>query len=180
MYVHTPLERKRPHIFGCYVTLMSSILDSGSSKYDEATGQQCWKYAMMEEYESILKNDVWENVLRLYGKPVVTSRWIFKIKHVADGSIEKYKERFVASEFSQKEGVDYNEIFAPISRYTSIKMIIDLSSSMGWRLHQTDVKTTFLNGKIKEEVYVEYPNGFLVHWKEPHVCRKKKASYGLK
>ena len=109
----------------------------------------------MEEYKSIMKNNVWEVVPRPDGKSVVTSKWIFKIKHATDGSIDKYKTRFVARGFSQKEGVDYEETFAPVAHYTSIRMIIALASIMGWRLHQMDVKTTFLNGEIKEEVYVE-------------------------
>ena len=100
----------------------------------------------MEEYESIMKNNVWEIVMRPDGKFVMTSKWIFKIKHATNGSIEKYKARFVARGFSQKEGVDYNETFAPIARYTSIGMIIALALAMGWRLHQMDVKKTFLNG----------------------------------
>ena len=79
---------------------MSNILDLEPSTYDEAAGQQCWKEAMMEEYKSIMKNDVWEVVPRPNGKSVVTSKWIFKIKHVADGSIDKYKARFVARGFS--------------------------------------------------------------------------------
>ena len=106
---------------------MNNILDSEPSNYDEAAGQQCWKEAMMEEYESIMKNDVWEIVLRPEGKSVVTSKWIFKIKHAADGSIDKYKARFVARGFSQKEGVDYEETFAPVARYTSIRSIIALA-----------------------------------------------------
>ena len=79
---------------------MSNILDSEPSSYDEAVGQQCWKEAMMEEYESIMKNDVWEVVPRPDGKSVVTSKWIFKIKHVAHGSIDK--ARFVARGFSKR------------------------------------------------------------------------------
>ena len=93
-------ERKRHQTFGCYVTLMRSIHDSDPSTYDEVVGQQCWKHAMMEENESIMKNNVWEIVPRPDGKFVVTSKWIFKIKHVVDGSIEKYKVRFVARGFS--------------------------------------------------------------------------------
>ena len=102
-----------------------------------------------------MKNDVWEVVLRLEGKSVVTLRWIYKIKHVADGSIEKYKARFLACGFSQKEGVDYDETFTPVARYTSIRVIISLVSVLGWRLHQMDVKIAFLNGLIEEEVYIE-------------------------
>ena len=82
---------------------------------------------MMDEYQSIMKNDVWEIVLRLDGKSIVTSKWIFKINHVADGSIGKKKARFVARGFSQKEGIDYDETFAHVARYTSIQTIIALS-----------------------------------------------------
>jgi hypothetical protein len=111
---------------------------------------------------------------------VVTSKWIYKINHAADGSIEKHKARFVARGFSQVEGVDNEETFSPVSRYTSIRTIISLASSMGQRLHQMDVKTTFLNGEIEEKVYIEQPDGFVIHGKESHVCRLKKALYGLK
>jgi hypothetical protein len=135
---------------------------------------------MMEEYQSIMKNDVWEVVPRPEGKSVVTSKWIYKIKHVADGNIEKYKARFVARGFSQKEGEDYDETFAPVAKYTSIRSIIAIASVMGWKLHQMDVKTAFLNGVIEEEVYIEQPQGFVIHGKESHVCKLKKALYGLK
>jgi hypothetical protein len=80
----------------------------------------------------------------------VTSKWIYKIKHVVDGSIEKYKEIFVARGFSQIEGVNYEETFAPVAIYTSIRSIISLVSSMGWKLHQMDVRKSFLNGEIEE------------------------------
>jgi hypothetical protein len=135
---------------------------------------------MMEEYQSIMKNDVWEVVPRPEGKSVVTSKWIYKIKHAADGSIEKYKARFVARGFSQKEGEDYDETFALVARYTSIRSIISIASVMGWKLHQMDVKIAFLNGVIEEEVYIEKPQGFVIHGKESHVCKLKKALYGLK
>ena len=78
---------------------------------------------MIEEYQSIMKNDVWDVVSRPYGKSVVTSKWIYKIKHAIDGSIEKYKARFVAQGFSHKEGIDYEETFAPVARYTSIRSV---------------------------------------------------------
>ena len=86
----------------------------------------------------------------------------------------------MARGFSRKEGVDYDEMFAPVARYTSLRTIIALASAMGWRLHQMDVKTTFLNGEIEEEIYVEQPDGFIVHGKGSHVCRLNKALYGLK
>jgi hypothetical protein len=135
---------------------------------------------MTEEYQSIIKNDVWEIVPRPKGKDVVSSKWLFKIKHVVDGSIEKYKAGFVARGFSQKEGINYEETFTPMAKYTSIKTIIALATKMKWKLHQKDVKTNFLNGVIKEEVYIEKPQGFEVEDRKSHVCRLKKALYGLK
>jgi hypothetical protein len=135
---------------------------------------------MVEEYASIMKNDVWEVVPRPEGKSVIGSKWIYKIKHVADGSVEKFKARFVAKGFSQKEGVDYDETFAPVARYTSIRAVISIAAEMGWKIHQMDVKTTFLNGIIEEEVYIEQPEGFEVQGRDSHVCRLKRALYGLK
>jgi hypothetical protein len=135
---------------------------------------------MTEEYHSIIKNDVWEIVPRSKSKDVVSSKWIFKIKHATDGSIEKYKEIFVARGFSQKEDIDYEETFAPVARYTLIRTIIALAAKMKWKLHQMDVKITFLNGVIKEEVYIEKPKGYEVEDKKSHVCKLKKDLYGLK
>ena len=83
---------------------------------------------MIEEYNSIMKNDVWEVVPRLTRKSVVTSRWLYKIKHVVDGNIKKYKARFVSQGFTQKEGIDYDETFAPVTRYTTIRTIISLAT----------------------------------------------------
>ena len=77
--------------------------------------------------------------------------------------------------FSQKEGIDYEETFTPVARYTSIRTIIALATKMKWKLHQMDVKTTFLNGVIEEEVYIEQPQGFEVEDRKSHVCRLKQA-----
>ena len=104
-----------------------------------------------------MKNDVWDIVPRPKDKSVVSSKWIFKTKHAAGGSIEKHKARFVDRGFSQKEGIDYEETFAPVARYTSIRTILALAAKMKWKVHQMDVKIAFLNGVIEEEVYVEQP-----------------------
>jgi hypothetical protein len=127
-----------------------------------------------------MKNDVWDIVPRPKGKSVVTSKWIYKIKHAVDGSIEKHKVRFMARGFSQVEGIDYEDTFSPIAQYTSIRTIIALASALVWRLHQMDMKTVFFNGEIEEEVYIKQPDDFVIHGKESHVCRLKKALYGLK
>jgi hypothetical protein len=170
-----PLER-----ICSYIAMVSSIREFEPSTFEEATGRQVWRDAIMEEYNSIMKNDVWEIVPRPKGKSVVTSRWLYKLKYVVDGSIEKYKAPFVAQGFSQVEGFDYDETFTLIARYTSIRSVISIATEMGWKIHQMDVKTAFLNGLIQEEVYIEQPLGFEVHGRESHVCKLKKALYGLK
>ena len=111
---------------------------------------------------------------------MVGSRWIYKLKQATDGSVEKYKARFVARGFSQIEGNKYEETFAPVARYSSIRTILNLSAQMGWHIHQMDVKTAFLNGVIEEEVYIEQPEGFEIFSIELRVCRLKRALYGLK
>ena len=126
---------------------------------------------MVEDYESILKKSVWEVVPRPTDKSIVGSKWIFKVKHAVDRSIEKYKARCVVKEFSQVEGYDYEETFSPVTRYSLIRSILALTAQMGWKIHQMDVKTTFLNGVIEEEVYIEKPKGFETFDRVSHVCR---------
>ena len=89
---------------------------------------------MVEEYHSIIKNDVWEVVPILESKSLVSSKWIYKTKNSTNDSINKYKERYVSHLFSQKEGIDYEDTFAPITRYTSIRTILSLESKNKWKL----------------------------------------------
>ena len=147
---------------------------------DLVVQQPTWVDAMVEEYNSIVKNNAWEIVPRLVDKLVIGSRWIYKVKQATNGSVEKYKARFVAREFSQIEGISYDENFSPIARYSSIRSILSLLAHMGWCIHQMGVKTTFLNGIIEEEVYIEQPEGFKIFNSELHACRLKRAMYGLK
>jgi hypothetical protein len=137
------------------MALMSKCIVTEPSSFQEAVQDPTWVDAMVEEYDSIVKNSVWDIVPRPIDKSVVGSRWIYKVKQAADGSVEKYKARFVAWGFSQIEGIDYGETFASVARYSSIRSILALSAQMGWPIHQMDVKNAFLNGIIEEEVYIE-------------------------
>jgi hypothetical protein len=173
-------QRRPPVRLGAYLALVTTIRDIEPQTFAQAEDHQVWREAMVEEYDSIVRNDVWDVVLRPVGKLVVTSRWLYKTKIAADGSMEKHKARFVARGFSQIEGVDYDETFVPVARYTSIRTIIAIAAELGWRIHQMDVKTAFLNGFIEEEVYIEQPQGFEVSDRETHMCLLRKALYGLK
>eukprot|EP00253_Pinus_taeda_P002089 PITA_02089 len=108
-------ESKRPHKYGGYVALVNNLSEPEPSTFDEANKLQVWKDAMLKEYKSIMKNNVWDIVRRPTDKSVVSSKWIYKIKHVVDGSIEKFMARFAARGFTQKEGIDYDETFAPVA-----------------------------------------------------------------
>ena len=111
--------------------LMIELIKYKPSSFGKAAQHDVWQEAMVEEYDSIMKNQVWEVVPRPPGKKVVGSKWIYKVKHAVDGSVEKYKARFVAKGFSQKEGIDYEETFTPVARYSSIRSIISLSIEHG-------------------------------------------------
>ena len=86
----------------------------------------------------------------------------------------------MARGFSQKEGIDFEETFAPVARYTLVRTVIAIAVAKGWKIHQMDVKSAFLNGKNEEEVYLEQPEAFVTHDVAYYVCKLKKALYGLK
>jgi len=105
---------------------------------------------------------------------------VFKIKQGANGEVERYKARLVARGFTQTYGVDYNETFAPVTKFTSIRCILALAALEDMEIHQMDVKTTFLNGKLEEEIYMEQLQGFVHQGGEHLVCKLHKSLYGLK
>ena len=162
------------------MAIMSKCIVTEPSSFKEAVEDPAWVDAMVEEYDSIFRNSTWEIGPRPEWKSVVGSRWIYNVKKAVDGRIKKYKARFVARGFSQIEGNDYEETFAPVARYSFVRTILALSAQMGWHIHQMDVKTMFLNGIIEEEVYIEQPEGFEIFSSELHVCRLKRELYGLK
>ena len=107
-------------------------------------------------------------------------KWIFKRKLKQDGSIDKYKARLVAKGFKQRKNVDYFDTFAPMTRITSIRVLIIRTSIHNLVTHQIDVKTAFLNGNLEEEIYMEQLKGCVVSGKEKKVCKLVKSPYGLK
>ena len=106
------------------------------------------------ELDSIEKNGTWELCDFPVGKRAIGTKWVYKIKHRADGCIERHKARLVAKGYAQREGIDYEETFAPTSRMTTICTVVALAAHKGWHVHQLEIKTAFLNGDLKEEVYV--------------------------
>ena len=135
---------------------------------------------MKEELESIERNSTWDLVKLPEKCTSVGVKWIYKIKRNFCGEITRYKARLVTKGFSQIRGIDYEEVFSPIARAESIRIIIAMAAQFKWNLHHLDVKSTFLNGYIEEDIYVDQPEEFIKEGKEDYVLKLKKALYGLK
>lgn len=140
-----------------------------------------WVIAMTEEMESLQKNQTWKLVKLPRGSRAIGCKWVFRKKEaLSEKDGEKYKARLVAKGFSQKEGIDYNEIFSPVVKHTSIRLLLSIVASQDMELEQLDVKTAFLHGDLEEVIFMQQPEGFKEPGKEDLVCRLQKSLYGLK
>jgi hypothetical protein len=139
-----------------------------------------WLEAINAEMKALADNQTWELVERPTDRKLVSCKWVFKVKHNADGSVERYKARLVARGFTQTEGVDYTETYAPVVKMTSIRVLLSIVAIHDLELHQMDVKTAFLNGVLEEDIYMQQPEGFIETGKEQLVCKLKRTLYGLK
>ncbi|UYV62601.1 hypothetical protein LAZ67_2001282 [Cordylochernes scorpioides] len=120
-----------------------------------------WRKAMREEFDSLIENKTWELVDPPKGQNVIGSKWVFKRKYSSDGSLERHKARLVAKGFSQQYGIDYEETFAPVVRQSTIRVFFALAVEYNLIVHQMDVQSAYLNGEIKEEVYMAQPENFV-------------------
>lgn len=133
-----------------------------------------------EEMEALLKNDTWTLVSLPEGKKAVGCKWVFSIKHKADGTVERYKARLVAKGYTQTYAVDYQETFSPVAKLSTVRILLSLAANLDRPLHQFDVKTAFLHGDLEEEVYMDLPPGYTASTETKVVCKLRQALYGLK
>lgn len=133
---------------------------------------------MSDEYKSLIDNNTWILVDKPNNQQLIDNKWVFKVKENPDGSIERYKARLVARGFSQRYGIDYEETFSPVVRFTSIRTILAIAAQKRMKVKQFDVKTAFLYGELEEDVYMQQPIGF--DDKSGRVCKLQKSLYGLK
>ena len=135
---------------------------------------------MEEEINALIRNNTWEKCTLPTGKRPVGCKWVFTIKHRADGSIERYKARLVAKGYTQTHGIDYDETFSPVANFNTVRVLFSIAANRDWPLYQFDVKNAFLHGDLSNEVYMEAPPGFSHGFGKGEGCRLKKALYGLK
>ncbi|KAI5324142.1 hypothetical protein L3X38_033215 [Prunus dulcis] len=135
---------------------------------------------MESELDSMKNNQVWDLVEPPEGVKPIWCKWVFKTKRASMGNIERFKARLVAKGFTQKEGIGYKETFSPVSTKDAFRIVMALIAQYDLFLHQMDVKTAFLNGRLDEEIYMVQYEGFIKDGEEHLVCKLKKSIYGLK
>ncbi|GJU24217.1 retrovirus-related pol polyprotein from transposon TNT 1-94 [Tanacetum coccineum] len=175
--VSTRLQLHEQALFCYYDAFLSSV---EPKTYKDALTQACWIEAMQEELNEFEHLEVWELVPRPDKVMVITLKWIYKVKLDELGGILKNKDRLVARSYHQEEGINFEESFAPVARLDAIRIFLAYAAHMNMVVYQMDVKTAFLNGILREEVYVSQPDGFVDQDNLNHVYKLKKALYGLK
>lgn len=162
-----PRVRRTPGYLADYVTgegedeeeslsvmLLMMMIENDPVKFKEAVKDKVWREAMKNEIESIEKNKTWELTILPAGFTPIGVKWVYKTKPNEDGKVDKYKARFVAKGYAQCYGIDYTEVFAPVARLDTIRTILAVAAQSNWEIFQLDVKSAFLHGELKENVYV--------------------------
>ena len=138
-----------------------------------------WEQAMDDEMRSLEKNDTWVLTELPAGKRALLNKWVFRIKTEPDGK-RRFKARLVVKGYSQRKGIDYAEIFSPVVKLTSIRILLSVVASENLHLEQMDVRTAFLHQDLDKEIYMQQPERFVVPGKEHMVCKLTRSIYGLK
>ncbi|GJS10217.1 putative ribonuclease H-like domain-containing protein [Tanacetum coccineum] len=175
--VSTRLQLHEQSLFCYYDAFLTAVKPK---TYKEALTQSCWIEAMQEELNEFKRLEVWELVPRPDKVMVITLKWIYKVKLDKLRGILKNKARLVARGYRQEKGIDFEESFAPVARLEAIRIFLAFATHMNMVVYQMDVKTAFLNGNLREEVYVSQSDGFVDPDNPNHVYKLKKALYGLK
>jgi Reverse transcriptase (RNA-dependent DNA polymerase)/Integrase core domain len=161
-----------------FINNLSKIEEPTS--YEIAKREQKWCKAMEEELNALEKNETWEICQLPKNKKPVGCKWVYKIKYKSDGTLERYKARLVAKGYTQTQGIDYHETFAPVAKMNTVRILFSIATNKNWNLQQMDVKNAFLQGTLEEEVYMNLPPGHKMENLSNIVCRLKKSIYGLK
>jgi hypothetical protein len=150
------------------------------ANFEQALEENCWREAMRAELDSIVQNRTWEFAELPSDHKAIGLKWVFKVKKDPAGNIVKHKARLVVKGYAQVHGVDYDEVFAPVARLETVRLLLALAAQGEWEVHHMDVKSAFLNGNLIEDVYVQQPPGFTDPRAPKKVLKLKKALYGLK
>ncbi|KAM1046957.1 hypothetical protein TB2_025912 [Malus domestica] len=148
--------------------------------FEEASQSSEWMTAMKEEIDALQQNQTWDFMPKLRDVKPISCKSVYKIKRRPDGSIERYKARLVARGFSQQYELDYDETFSPVTKLTTVRVLLAHATNKDRNLYQMDVKNVFLHGKLDREIYMMQPMGFKTEAHPEYVCKLRKSLYGLK
>ena len=173
---------KRPKIRTDGTVTYSAVRTSDAEPTSHVIAMEhpLWRNAMDDEFRALVRNKTWHLVPPRAGLNVIDCKWVFKLKHKPDGSIDRYKARLVAKGFKQQYGVDYYDTFSPVVKPTTIRLLFSLAVSRGWSLRQIDIQNAFLHGLLHEDVYMKQPPGFVDSAHPSYLCKLDKSLYGLK
>jgi len=163
-----------------YAYMVKVIQEVEPTCFKQALGNPKWDNAMDEEMAALDVNATWELVALPKDKKTIGHKWVYKVKHNADGSMNIYKTKFVAKGYAQIYGINYEETYSLLAKMITIKVIIATIVAKGWSSHQMDVKNVFLHGDLQKEVYMEQPLGYVDQTHPNLVYKLKKTLYGLK
>ncbi|KAI3759425.1 hypothetical protein L6452_07232 [Arctium lappa] len=159
---------------------LSAISSNDEPKhFRQAAQHEKWREAMQKEIRALEENGTWTLEELPDGKRAIDSKWVYKIKYKSDGEIERYKARLVEKGFTQLEGIDFHDTFAPVAKLVTIRTLLTIATKRSWIIHQLDVNNAFLHGDLDEEVYMKIPEDF-ANANETRVCRLRKSLYGLR
>jgi hypothetical protein len=156
------------------------IMAKEPASLEAALSNPAWRSAMEAELKSIEANATWSPLSLPKGHRAIGLKWVFKVKRDPTGAIVKHKARLVAKGYAQKQGVDFDEVLAPVARMETVRLLLMLATHSKWEVHHMDVKSVFLNGVLTEEVYVQQPPGFAIDKDASKVLKLDKALYGLR
>lgn len=162
------------------IVQFSLFADSDPIKFKDAVKEEKWTKAMDTEIQAIKRNDTWELTDLPKGQKTICVKWVYRTKLNEKGEIDKHKAWLVAKGYKQQYGVDYKEVFDPVARHDTIRLVVSLAAQNSWPIFQMNVKSAFLNGDLLEQVYVDQPSGYVQQGSEEKVYKLKKALYGLK
>lgn len=191
-YIMHCLEGSSPHtpptfpyvesekLTSCHESFLTSVsLIKEPSSYDEACENVEWIKAMQTELKALEDYETWTIVPLPPNKKPIGSKWVYKVKMYPDGTVERFKARLVAKGYNQVYGIDYVDSFSPVAKIVTVRILLSLSTSNDWPLHQLDINNAFLHGFLDEEVYLTPPQGYSKA-KEGQVCKLNKSLYRLK
>lgn len=135
---------------------------------------------MKEEYSSLVENGTWSLVKLPNDRTPIGCKWVYRKKEDETGNVSRFKARLVAQGFRQRQGIDYDTVFAPVATHNTLRILLTIAGYKQMMVHHVDVKSAYLNGQLKEEIYMYQPKGFVVPGKEHLVCKLQRSLYGLK